>query len=71
MHKSEWLLLKFPGEDPIRTKEYIPTNYDLILKNSNKEVYEFEAIGEFLDLIIKWIFFILKPVNEFGRPKQW
>ena len=53
MHKCEWLSKKFPGEQLICTREYIPTVYELSLISNNGKLYEFDGIGNFLDPIYK------------------
>ena len=53
MHMCDWLSMKFPGEELICTREYIPTVYELTLVANSGEVYEFEGTGEFADHIFK------------------
>ena len=53
MHRCNWLSMKFPGEQLMCTREYIPTIYELILINDGGEVFRFSGIGESNDPILQ------------------
>ena len=52
MHRCDWISLKFPGELLVCTREYIPTFYELTLKDDSLEIFEFGGIGKFKDPFI-------------------
>ena len=45
MHKCDWLAQKIPVKLVACTMEFIPTSYDLTLKDKSGNVYDFEALG--------------------------
>ena len=53
MHRCDWLSMKFPDEQLICTREYIPTIYELILVANSGDVYTFSGIGQFENPIFK------------------
>jgi len=53
MHRCDWLSMKFPDEQLMCTREYIPTIYELNLVANSGDVYAFSGIGQFEDPIFK------------------
>lgn len=49
MHMCNWLAMKFPNENMICTREYIPTTYTCSLADNNGDQYKFDGLGQFKD----------------------
>lgn len=48
MHRCEWVTQKYPGENILCTREFIPTTYSLSLFDQGGERFGFAATGAFL-----------------------
>lgn len=51
MHRCTWLSMKFPDEQIMCTREYIPTIYDLTLIANTGNIYKFDGTGKYEDPI--------------------
>ena len=51
MHQCTWLSMKFPDEQIMCTREYIPTIYELTLTANRGDIYKFDGTGAFEDPI--------------------
>ena len=52
MHQCTWLSMKFPDEQIMCTREYIPTIYELTLTANSGDIYKFDGTGAFEDPIV-------------------